>query len=203
MIINLKPDIFSKFLDNELILENNEIGIFLFLNGDQYLLGKFSKEYNLSSIIDELKEFYHKISFFDRYEISQEDIEFFIKDSEIGTYIKNGEVSKMKPSQNQLKIKIPYKVQVLCGNDTAHVYMINSIDMDFNEIIDRIENCEKILNPISLTLKCDGLSIVLFKDGKALIREKNINEERVKLIYERIIFHQTLKFLLDAHNRNT
>lgn len=202
MIYNLKPDIFSKFEDNEIIVKNNEIGIFLFLNGSQYLLGKFSKEYNLSSIIDELRELYHKISFFDRYEISEENIKI-IENSEVGTYIKNGEIFKMKPSEKELKIQTPYRVQVLCGNDTAHVYTINPIDIDFNEIANHVENCEKAINPISLALKCNELSIIIFRDGKSLIREKNINEERAKIIYERIIFNQTLKFLIDANNRNT
>ncbi|MEO0144447.1 MAG: hypothetical protein ABIL49_03735 [candidate division WOR-3 bacterium] len=187
MILNLKLDIFSKFEDNEFIIKNGEVGIFLFINGKNYIIGKFSKTYNLFSILNELFELYEEIEIFDSYEISQEIIEF-IKNSEEGTYIKNGEIFKMEIPKMELKLNFNYRVQILCGNDTAHIYVEEPLDLNFKELMNSFKNCQVYINPISLNVKCNETSIILFKDGKAIIREKDISIERAKQIYEKIIF---------------
>lgn len=187
MILNLKLDIFSKFEDNEFIIKNDEVGIFLFINGKNYIIGKFSKTYNLFSILNELFELYEEIEIFDSYEISQEIIEF-IKNSEEGTYIKNGEIFKMEIPKIELKLNFNYRVQILCGNDTAHIYVEEPFDLNFKELMNSFKNCQVYINPISLNVKCNETSIILFKDGKAIIREKDISIERAKQIYEKIIF---------------
>ncbi|MEO0152451.1 MAG: hypothetical protein ABIL24_01940 [candidate division WOR-3 bacterium] len=187
MILNLKLDIFSKFEDNEFIIKNDEVGIFLFINGKNYIIGKFSKTYNLFSILNELFELYEEIEIFDSYEISQEIIEF-IKNSEEGTYIKNGEIFKMEIPKMELKLNFNYRVQILCGNDTAHIYVEEPLDLNFKELMNSFKNCQVYINPISLNVKCNETSIILFKDGKAIIREKDISIERAKQIYEKIIF---------------
>jgi len=192
MIINLKGDILSKFKDNEILINENKIGIFLFLNGKNYILGKFSKNYNLSSILDELIDFYSKVEIFDSYEINKSELEF-VKNSEEGTYIKNGEIYKMKISEKQINVNFNYRIQVLCGNDSAHIYIENPFEVNFKEIIDRFQNCELSINPLILNIKCNQTSILLFKDGKALIKERDINEDRARIIYERIIFYSILK----------
>jgi hypothetical protein len=61
MIKNLNFDIFSKFKDFEKIKNSDDVGIFLFVNGKNYLLGKFSKNYSLFSILNELIELYKNI----------------------------------------------------------------------------------------------------------------------------------------------
>ncbi|MEO0178229.1 MAG: hypothetical protein ABIL89_03470 [candidate division WOR-3 bacterium] len=180
-------DIFSKFEDNEFIIKNDEVGIFLFINGKNYIIGKFSKTYNLFSILNELFELYEEIEIFDSYEISQEIIEF-IKNSEEGTYIKNGEIFKMEIPKMELKLNFNYRVQILCGNDTAHIYVEEPLDLNFKELMNSFKNCQVYINPISLNVKCNETSIILFKDGKAIIREKDISIERAKQIYEKIIF---------------
>ncbi|MEO0150825.1 MAG: hypothetical protein ABIL52_02365 [candidate division WOR-3 bacterium] len=180
-------DIFSKFEDNEFIIKNGEVGIFLFINGKNYIIGKFSKTYNLFSILNELFELYEEIEIFDSYEISQEIIEF-IKNSEEGTYIKNGEIFKMEIPKMELKLNFNYRVQILCGNDTAHIYVEEPLDLNFKELMNSFKNCQVYINPISLNVKCNETSIILFKDGKAIIREKDISIERAKQIYEKIIF---------------
>ncbi|MEO0209573.1 MAG: hypothetical protein ABIL43_05160, partial [candidate division WOR-3 bacterium] len=164
-----------------------EVGIFLFINGKNYIIGKFSKTYNLFSILNELFELYEEIEIFDSYEISQEIIEF-IKNSEEGTYIKNGEIFKMEIPKMELKLNFNYRVQILCGNDTAHIYVEEPLDLNFKELMNSFKNCQVYINPISLNVKCNETSIILFKDGKAIIREKDISIERAKQIYEKIIF---------------
>ncbi|MEO0202192.1 MAG: hypothetical protein ABIL37_00505 [candidate division WOR-3 bacterium] len=192
MIENLNLDIFSKFEDNELIVKEDKIGILLFLNGKNYILGKFSKNYNLTSILDELFELYKEIEIFDIYEIEKEVIEF-IKASEEGTYIKNGKIYMMKYSQGTFDFKFCYTVQILCGRDSAHIYNSNQVELNFEQISKSFKNCKTDINPISLTIKCNETSIILFKDAKAIIREKNITLERAKQIYEKIIFNNFIK----------
>jgi len=184
MIKNLKFDILSKFSDFEKILNNNDIGIFLFVNGKNYLLGKFSKDYSLFSILDELIELFRNIEVNDKVEISDEIIE----NLEVGTYIKNGEIFKMKKSSDFYNFHIDYRIEILCGNDTAQIYIKNPIELDFKKVIESFKNCQLIINPIMLNIKCESTSIVLFKDGKALIKEKDISEDKARSIYEKIIF---------------
>lgn len=185
MIKNLKFDIFSKFRDFEKISNNNDVGIFLFVNGKNYLLGKFSKDYSLFSILDELIELFRNIEINDKVEISDEAI----KNLEVGTYIKNGEIFKMKKSNDFYNFHIvDYRIEILCGNDTAQIYIKNPIELDFKKIMGSFKNCQSIINPIMLNIKCDSTSIILFKDGKALIKEKDINEDKARSIYEKIVF---------------
>ena len=184
MIKNLKFDIFSKFRDFEKVLNNNDIGIFLFVNGKNYILGKFSKDYSLFSILDELIELFKNIEIDDKVEISDEIIEKL----EVGTYIKNGEIFKMKKTSDFHNLYIDYRIEILCGNDTAQVYIKNPIELDFKKIMESFKNCQLTINPIMLNIKCNSTSIILFKDGKALIKEKDIIEDRARSIYEKIIF---------------
>ncbi len=191
MIKNLKFDIFSKFIDFEKILNNDDVGVFLFVNGENYLLGKFSKDYSLFSILDELIELFKNIEINDRVEISDE----MIKNLEVGTYIKNGEIFKMKKLNDFYSFYVDYRIEILCGNDTAQVYIKNPIELDFKKIMESFKNCQLIINPIMLNIRCNSTSIVLFKDGKALIKEKDINEDRARSIYEKIIFISTFNKL--------
>ncbi len=201
MIINLKPDIFSKFRDFKILLDKDEIGIFLFVNGKNYILGKFSKEYNLKSILNELFELYREIEIFDEYSIDEKTLEL-IKKLEVGVYIKNDKIYKLKPSSNDLRFDLHYRVQVLCGNDTAHIYVDNAIEMDYKELMDSLKNCQTSINPLIFTAKCNETSIILFKDGKALIREKDINEERARVIYEKLVFRGFLMEKLMVHQNS-
>jgi hypothetical protein len=184
MIKNLNFDIFSKFKDFEKIKNSDDVGIFLFVNGKNYLLGKFSKNYSLFSILNELIELYKNIEINDEIEISEDIIEKL----EVGTYIKNGEIFKMKPSSDFQNFEIDYRIEILCGNDTAQVYIKNPIELDFKKIMESFKNCQLNLNPIMLNIKCNSTSIILFKDGKALIKEKDISEHKARSIYEKIIF---------------
>ena len=184
MIKNLNFDIFSKFKDFEKIKNSDDVGIFLFVNGKNYLLGKFSKNYSLFSILNELIELYKNIEINDEIEISEDIIEKL----EVGTYIKNGEIFKMNPSSDFQNFEIDYRIEILCGNDTAQVYIKNPIELDFKKIMESFKNCQLNLNPIMLNIKCNSTSIILFKDGKALIKEKDINEHKARSIYEKIIF---------------
>ncbi len=202
MIINLKTDIFSKFKDNEILINNNEIAIFLFVNGKNYILGKFSKEFNLGSILYELFELYKEIEIFDIYEIDEKTIEL-IKNLEVGTYIKNGNIYKMKTAIKKPNYDLHYRVQVLCGNDTAHIYVDEAIEMDYKELMNSFKNCQISINPLIFTVKCNETSIILFKDGKALIREKDINEERARTIYDKLIFRGFFIKRLIVHQNST
>jgi hypothetical protein len=162
-------------------------GIIYFMNGEHYLIANFSEKFDVYCIIDELKKFYSKLFVEDK-DIPQDVVEK-VKTLDENFYIKDGEVLKMYCSTYETRnLDIEYRVEILCGGDTAHVHPINKMELDFKNLSDKFSNYDVFINPITLNVRTPSTSLVIFRDGRVLMRSQHISEAIARNIYEKILF---------------
>jgi hypothetical protein len=80
-------------------------------------------------------------------------------------------------------------VVALCGRDACSVTPSKSAELSFDDMEKRLANVGRTKVGIAtLTLHIDGYEIVLFKDGRALIKGTD-DESKAKSIYSQYVGH--------------
>ena len=79
-------------------------------------------------------------------------------------------------------------VLTLCGRDAYQVRPAHAAELDLQALSEKLRPLgETRLTPYTLKLRTDGTEILIFRDGRALIRKPGLTREEARSLYTRLI----------------
>lgn len=79
-------------------------------------------------------------------------------------------------------------VLTLCGRDAYQVRPSKAGELDLKALSDRLRALGQVhLTPYTLRFRTDGTEILVFRDGRALIRKPGLTREEARSLYSRLI----------------